>query len=61
MEGEEAPRRRASGVLQTFASQPLPEAMEGLEMGPLIGSGSFGKGELTGGMVAAWVWRGMGE
>ncbi|PSC73115.1 kinase [Micractinium conductrix] len=43
VEGEEAPRRRASGVLQTFASQPLPEAMEGLEMGPLIGSGSFGK------------------
>ncbi|KAL4434067.1 hypothetical protein ABPG75_000508 [Micractinium tetrahymenae] len=53
--GAEPPRRRA---LQTFSSQPLPEALAGLEMGPLVGSGSFGRvyrGQWRDGVVAVKV------
>lgn len=39
--GGAEPLRRAA--LQTFASAPLPEVLAGLEMGPLVGSGSFGR------------------
>lgn len=50
---EPARRKGSAGraVLQTFSSQPLPEVLEGLEMGPLVGSGSFGR-------VYRGMWRG---
>lgn len=32
-------------TLQAFASKAVPAQLEGLNMGPLIGSGSFGRGE----------------
>lgn len=51
---------RPAAQLQAFASRAAPPALEGLQMGPLIGSGSFGRGELAGhvwsGWTAASVW-----
>lgn len=44
---KEARLRRSSTELplHLFSSKPLPAVLEGLQMGPMIGSGSFGRGE----------------
>lgn len=50
--------------LQTFASKAVPAKLAGLKMGPLVGSGSFGRGECArGDACAQWciVWVGCGQ
>lgn len=39
----------AAVPVQPYASRAVPAELEGLEMGPLVGSGSFGRGELLAG------------
>jgi hypothetical protein len=39
------PRAGRDRHLQNFSSKRMPELLDGLEMGPMIGSGSFGRGE----------------
>ena len=46
--------RAARKALQTFFSQQQPEALQGLQMGPLVGSGSFGRGACRARIPAAW-------
>lgn len=41
--GEEPGAPGMRRTMQSFSSEPLPGPLEGLEMGPLVGSGSFGR------------------